>query len=264
MSKPSALNAFAMFCSALILFVYLLPSAGQNPDAEKNQAQYAGATGLINVYRQPKNIADPVQIIRITEGGNEIVQGVFRMPPYETPGQPIPASDDWIENLSISLKNLTSIKIEFMRVHFSFLYGEDPHHLGHVVGWDLDLGQIPAVTASTYYKKGKVPAGTGQPLDFSPGQEITIPLAGGLGDKIKPKIEAKTPFSSVTGCVIGIVSAYFDQPGLKWANFGMGWTLPDPNSPDGFKTQFGFFPGDLSHAIEDRVPPHNAQVSAPN
>jgi hypothetical protein len=118
------------------------------------------------VYRQPKNYDDPVQITKVMEGGNEIVQGVFevppyetqggneivqgefQLPPYETPRQPIPASDDWIENLSISFKNLTSIKIEFMRIHFCFFYGEDRNDLQHVVGWDLDLGRKRPVNPS--------------------------------------------------------------------------------------------------------------------
>jgi hypothetical protein len=84
---------------------------------------------------------------------------------------------------------------------------------------------------------------------------MTVPLSNGRGDEIKAKLEAKAPFSSTTRCVIGIASAYFDQPGLKWTNFGMGWTLPDPYSPYVHKTLPGFFPGDLSHATQDRVPP---------
>jgi hypothetical protein len=235
--------------------VHLVPSV---------QAQDAEETGSIYVYRQPKNVTDPVQITKITEGGNEIVQGVFRKPPYETPGQPIPGSDDWIENLSISFKNLTSLKIEFMHITMSFYYGEDRDDLRHAVGWALDLGQVPAVAVKSYYPKGNVPPGTGHPLEFGPGQEMTIPLAD-LADKIKAKIVAKTPFSSATRCVIGVAFAYFDQPGLMWGNYGMGWTLPDPDSPNGKKTlPIFFFPGDRSHPTEDRVPPHNGQASGSN
>ena len=239
--------------SALVSQIW--PGVGLVPVARGQTAEQAG---VIYVYRQPKGIHAPVQMIGMKEGSEELVPGVFRRPPYEAPGQPIPATDDWIKGLSISVKNVTSIKIEFMHIDVALLYGQERNDL-RGVWWYLDLGQIPPVAASTYYtgRGMKVPPGTGQPLEFGPGQVMTVSLSE-YADKIQEKIEAKTPVSTVRRCVIDVNVAYFDQPGLEWCRFGSGWRTADPDSPTGYKTLPGFFPGDLSQQTFDRDPPHKA------
>lgn len=223
------------------------------------QAQETGQTLSINVDRYPKGRLDPVEVIQIMEGDRVVTPGVYRVPPNDTVGQPIPYGDDWIEKLSYTFKNLTSRKIEFMLIGLSFHYG-DHDNWPQRITWHLHLGEVPPAAVATYYtpKGEKPPIGDGHALELGPGQEMTIRLASGRADEIKTKIEAQTPLSSVTECFIAVSLVYFDQPGLKWGNYGFGWAVADPNSSNGYRKMGWDFPLDVNHATWDK-PPRAAQ-----
>jgi hypothetical protein len=142
-----------------------------------------------------------------------------------------------------------------MSIGVSFHYGDHDKWQQRVT-WNLHLGEVPPLAIATYYTpKGKrPPIGTGHPLEFEPGQEITIPLARGFADEIKAKIQAATPLASVTECFVAVNLVFFDQPSLKWGNYGSGWAIADPASPKGYRKMGWSFPLDVSHATWDRPP----------
>ncbi len=219
------------------------------------RSQDTRETLSINVDRYPKGRLDPVEITKIMEGDHEIVPGVYRVPPNDAVGQPNPYSDDWIDKLSYTFKNLTSRKIEFMSIGMSFHFGDHDNWQQRVT-WHLHLGEVPPLAVATYYaaRGKKPPSGKGNPLEFGPGQEMTIRLAGERADEIKTIIEGKMPLSSVTECFIAVSLVCFDQPSLKWGNYGFGWAVADPNSSNGYRKMVCDFPLDVSHATWDKPP----------
>jgi hypothetical protein len=218
--------------------------------------------GSIRLYRFPKARLDPVEITKVREGGTAVVPGVYRVPPYDTVGEPIPYSDDWIKNLSYTFKNVTFQKIQFMWLAMSFHYGDHDNWQTRVT-WNLDLGEVPPLSAEIYYtsRGTKIPQGTGRSLGLRPGEEMTVSLSE-YADKIRARIEAVTPLSSVNECCIAVALVYFDQPGLKWGNYGFGWAVADPDSPNGYRRLLGPpFPLDVDHASWDKAPKLEASPS---
>jgi hypothetical protein len=124
-----------------------------------------------------------------------------------------------------------------MSIAFFFHYGDGEDH----IEWIMELGQVPPVATATYFKPPRwiIPRGTGHPLNFGPGQKMTISFTDEEYDSIKAKIEASMPFSTVTKCVVGVDDVYFEDQGevqgLKWARAGFGYALPDADSPKGYK-----------------------------
>jgi hypothetical protein len=219
-------------------------------------ARQLAASGSINIDRFPKQKLDPIEITKIMEGPNKVVQGVFRVPPNETPGEPIPYSDDWIDNLSYTFKNLTTHSIEFMQIGFRFHYGdrEDWHKF---VVWNLNLGEVPPAAFATFLSRTvKKPwVGTGHPLEFPSGQEMTIRLAGGFADEIKAEIQRVTPPSSVVRCVVAVNLVLFDDPQIEWVNYGLSWLIADPTNPQGFRRMLDWPPLlEIRHATDDYFP----------
>jgi len=234
------LNAGAMCLLALVLSAELItqtwPGAGFVQSA---QGQNFGAEKVKMILISPVHLRDPVKVINITENGKYIVPGRDQNP--EIPGQPFLAGEDWISNLSFVLKNVTPLNIAMVKI--AIVFREDQQY-----DWHLDLGQLPALAAATYTNRPRVhpPMGTGHPLHFGPGQEMTIPLSG-IADKIKAAKYATKPFSDLTRCAIVVDGVFFEEKGMKWANGGYGYALPSPDGPNGYERRPPtYFPGDPS------------------
>jgi hypothetical protein len=202
---------------------------------------------------------DPIEITKITEGSSDVVPGIYRVPPYDVVGQPIPYDEHWIKNLSYTFKNLTTLKIQYVSLGMSFHYGDHDNWRSRVT-WSLDVGELPPLTAETFFENydAKAPKGTGHPLELLPGKEITIPLSA-FESEVRARIEAKTPLSSVTECYLAVGVVAFDQPGLIWENFGFGWAVADPNSATGYTMLNSSLPLDVEHATWDRPPELNPE-----
>ncbi|MGD1101651.1 MAG: hypothetical protein ABSA59_06245 [Terriglobia bacterium] len=204
------------------------------------QSQDVGAAKTVLTDANHHEVYAPIRVIKVTENGQPIIPGWAGNP--EVVRQYFTAGEDWISNLSFVVKNRSASTIEYLSV--GIVFPEDQHY-----DQDLRFGQIPALAAPVYFNRMRqhVPKGTGFPLNFRPGQEMTISLAGYV-DAIKLAKNTARPFSSLRKCAVLLISAYFTDQGLKWENH-VGYMLPDSSSPEGYKRLPGeYFPGDLSQA----------------
>jgi hypothetical protein len=229
----------------VIFYVHEKKDAATKPEGARGdltglvpsaQGQDIGEAKMVLI--SPDHSRDAVKVIKITANGEPIHPGRRRIP--EIPGKRFAAGDDWIRNLSFVLKNLTSLNIVFVSIDVGF-----PEAAEYT--FNIKLGQVPSPAVAAYFNRPRavIPTGTGHPLQFGPGQEITISLSV-FADAIKEKIEARMPFSNVTKCSIVVDHVYFEDKGLKWGNFGFGYAMPDSASLLGYKRQpWDYFPGDM-------------------
>lgn len=216
----------------------VIAAVKQSPSVNQSVQVRGGRPRTVDI--EPENLSDAVKIVRISEGGMEVLPGRF-LEPY-LPGKPFQAGDNWLRDLSITLKNQTSKKIAFVWVTFIFPQDESNIFEGHIY-WELMLGQPPANTLGTFnHPREVIPKGTGRPLNFAPGQEMTISLGDYIGP-LKARIEGWKPFASVNKCIIAVNHVYFDD-GMRWSNWGAGYAQP---FGDHWATMGGtFFPGEMN------------------
>jgi hypothetical protein len=184
-------------------------SMGQSKyvEREPNVPEESGPYGPENV-NFPRNA---VRVVKVTVGEQKVTSGPF-YPRRGPTGVPFQAGDDWLKELTFTIKNRTSKKLVQVSMAVCF-----PDTLvterGPWVCQQIELGRIPESDA--YTKDGeKADQGNAQPLDFRPGQEMKISFAP-YADDIRRKIEERQPFSTIGGCFINLQSAFFED-GTVW------------------------------------------------
>jgi hypothetical protein len=153
--------------------------------------------------------------------------------------KPFEAGDDWLQKMSIFVRNRTNKTIVYVNVDLGFPEAgngvTEPYAMYMVL-----LGQIPDVDAIQIY--GHQFAYTERPLSFGPGQTLDIRV-GDYIDAIRAVVEKVMPLNMITKCAITLQTVYF-KDGTVW-NPGQGFGVPDPKVRlriDYFKR--GYFPGD--------------------
>jgi len=180
---------------------------------------------MVDIY--PQDRIDAVRIVQIMDGDKEVMPGRYGLP--YIPGKRFRVGGNWLGELSFTLKNRTSKTIAFVGISL-FFPKDETDFLGDRASWQLDLGQIPKSMFETFNHPGeRIPQGTGKPLQFRGGQEMTISLADQVG-AIRARIEEKMSFGSVTKCVFGPEVAYFDE-GIRWGNLGNGYDVLSAQHP---------------------------------
>jgi len=204
-----------------------------------------GQPGAKSVVIYPENRWDAVRISRIADAGQDILPGRYIGPPY-LPGRRFLAGDHWFDDLSFSLKNRTSKKI--VCLEFSFIFSEDDSAENSATWW-LTLGEIPEISFGAFNPPwDNVPTGTGKPLQFAPGTEMTVSLAG-FAQTVRAWVEERAhPLASVRTCALLVATAYFED-GMRWEPIGNTtfYEYVDRNNPNTFlKSDDFYFPGELN------------------
>jgi hypothetical protein len=166
------------------------------------------------------------KVVKVTVGNQVVRPGEFR--PHKGPsGVPFQAGDDWLKEMTFTIKNRSSKT--FVRLSFGFSFPDTLHPCPESItgectwgGLGVDLGRIPENAAYTLEGK-KLNQGSDQPIDFRPGQEMEIPLAP-YADELRRRIEEHQPFSTISRCFINVYLGYFED--------GMMWSLADYYVPD--------------------------------
>jgi hypothetical protein len=157
---------------------------------------------------------DPIQVVSLKEGEEPVIPGVA-----------FDASDIWLKNLSVTIKNVSIKDITRVEVDFAFLDTGDGTAGHPFLSHRYELGEKPP--HALYSHSGeKIEQTPGPPLLLQPGHELTVPFASDFDD-MKAEIETVQPMSTIRRCRVEF-SVYFAD-GTKWAHGG--YYLPDSDHP---------------------------------
>jgi hypothetical protein len=209
-------------------------------------APVAAATGTLGtkmVYIDAQYRVDAVTIAKVAVGDQQIQPGVSTGAREVQPGTPFQADEDWLKNMSITLKNRTDKVIVRAEVQLWFPDTGDGGPSQPVTAYTMTLGQRPDI--ASYRSNGqKYAPETGKPpILVTPGQTLVIHVADYF-DAIQSLVEGKLSFSQVTRIAIQRLQFYFVD-GMRWDDLH-GFGVPDPNHPGQFTymDRNRFFPGD--------------------
>jgi hypothetical protein len=208
-------------------------------------AAATSALGTKVVHIDAQYPVDPVTITKVIVGDQEIQPGVSTGPREVQFGTPFQADEDWLKNMSISLKNRTDKIIVRAEVQLWFPDTGDGT-TRPVTAYVITLGQLPEIDSFTSHGQKRPPEPSKPALLVAPGQTFVIHVADYL-DAIQSLVEAKLSFSQVTRVSIQRLRFYFVD-GMSWDDLH-GFGVPDPNHPGQFTymDRSKFFPGDPRH-----------------
>ncbi|HEY4903436.1 MAG TPA: hypothetical protein VIH89_08195 [Candidatus Sulfotelmatobacter sp.] len=165
--------------------------------------QDASATSPKTVQVEPYVPKDLIKIVKIKLGSVEVKLGM-----------PFLSKDEWFSQLAVVVKNVSTKKIIFASGQLRFPETGDasPEHLmvmeRILIGQRPDSAHDPSISG---LRPDDVPSA---PILVNHGQEMIIPVVDRF-DRIKRLIEQRQALSSVTTCVAGINTLYFDD-GTSW------------------------------------------------
>jgi hypothetical protein len=205
-------------------------------------AAATGALGTKMVYIDAQYSVDPVTITKVLVGDQQIQPGVSTGPREVQPGTPFQADEDWLKNMSISLKNRTDKVIVRAEVQLWFPDTGDGSS-APVTVYTITLGQRPDIDSFASHGQKLPPEPGKPPLLIAPGQTVVVHFADYL-DAMQSRVEEKLSFTQVTRVAIQRLKFYFAD-GMIWDDLH-GFGVPDPNHPGQFSymDRNRFFPGD--------------------
>jgi len=183
------------------------------------RAQDAPPAGVKYIEVEPDCPRYAAKVVKVMVGNQVVTPGDFD--PYKGPsGVPFQAGDDWLKNLTFTIKNRSSKKFVELDMRICF---PDTKTAGYQACQAIEVGRIPEID--------KLGQGSGRPLDFRPGQEIQISFAP-YADEIRRRVEERQPFSTISRCFINLAVGYFED-GMQWMLYN--YSVPDPSHPGSFK-----------------------------
>jgi hypothetical protein len=173
--------------------------------------QVADGPTAKDVVIDPESRWDAVKILRINDAGQDVLPGRY-LSPY-LPGKRFLAGDKWFKDLSFTLKNRTSKKIVFLGITFMFSEDDSPEN---AASWWMGLGKVPEIDYGAFHPpEDNIPEGTGKPLQFGPGKEMTISLDS-YAETIKAWFEERAyPLASTRTCALLLTEPFFED-GMRW------------------------------------------------
>ena len=190
------------------------------------QAQDALTVGSKFIEVEPESVHQAARVVKVTVGKQVVTPGFYNRRRGPS-GVPFQAGDDWLKDLSFTVKNRTAKKIVQLFMNVSFPETDTPEY-GFPVHQLIYRGQI--AESAAYGPDGNLDPGAGQPLDFGPRQKMTFSFAN-YADDVRKRIEERQPFSTVTRCFINVHTAYLED-GTHWVL--SHFDAPDPGHPGSF------------------------------
>jgi hypothetical protein len=204
--RTSIMRTSVKYTLSLMLFCCLLMSAQDT------------GTNLKTIHLFPTLPHEPVVIVRVMRGTAEI-----------KPDVPFQAGDDWLTEISVVVKNVSSSKIVYM--------GIDAHLPETGAGTREDarvaagnaVGKLPEPAMYSALTGQRKPETRNLPIDLEPGRELVMPIVSKDDySYIKQMIEAKEPIASVTRTEVYVDAVYFAD-GTKWSP--AHYYRPDGSAP---------------------------------
>jgi hypothetical protein len=175
----------------------------------------------LQVYRTLPNA--PIAIVRVLYQGKEV-----------KPGVPFEAGDNWLEHVSVVVKNISSSSdIIYVNITGDLPEtGEGTTTSPRVLAMNT-VGRRPEAAMVSPRTGRRYPQIPGEPITLEPDQELTMSLLGkSYVEDFRSFITAKQPLSTVTQCSISVASVYFAD-GTKWSHF---YSEPDTTTPGRYKS----------------------------
>lgn len=122
--------------------------------------------------------------------------------------------DDWLDNLSITVKNISDKTITYVRINLDF---PETKKTGNMMRFPLSYGQ-----------NLRAPIVSGQPEALLPGHDATVVLSGQVFTDLQMFIEKRHPLKALKKVTIHINEVSFDD-GTIWS--GGSFFRVDPNDP---------------------------------
>jgi hypothetical protein len=181
-------------------------------------AQNRVETSLKTVHLFPVHAHDPVVIVKLMRRGVEI-----------QPDAPFEAGEDWLEEISVVVRNISASKVSYVSVaaHLPET-GAGTQESPRVGGGDA-MGRKPEhalYSPVTGQRRQEVPS---ESIDLQPGKELAMPLISERDyGSIKSLIQAKQTLAGVAKCDVWVTTVFFAD-GTKWAP--AGYWRPDEARP---------------------------------
>jgi hypothetical protein len=172
---------------------------------------------------------DPIRIMRATEGTTELKSDGKHFPSHYFWEAVFNAGDDWIKDLSFTIKNVSNQTITYLEISCNLFETTDwqKEFAAHSTPANPGLGQASNVVgwrpehALYLVRLGRAsaPDSTRRPtFELAPGQEFTIPLQDPKTySDLKSSVEARQPMSTINACDGGTGNVFFAD-GTKWAS----------------------------------------------
>jgi hypothetical protein len=206
-------------------------------------ASTTGTLGTKTVDINKQTRMDPVTVIKVTVGDQQIQPGVSTAGVrLVRAGTPFQADEDWLNNLSIVIRNRTDKAIVRAEIELFFPDTGDGGPGKPVTAYTITLGQRPESGAFTSDGRKLSRQLDKKPFFFAPEQTFVVQLADYF-DEIRSAVEEKTIVSEITRLVIQRTQFFFED-GMRWNDL-YGFGIPDPNHPGQFTNmeRATYFPG---------------------
>lgn len=205
-----------------------------------------GRLGTKMVYIDAQYRVDPVTITKVTVGDQQIQPGVSTGAREVRPGTPFRADEDWLKNMSVSLKNRTNKVIVRAELQLWFPDTGDGSPSQPVTVHIISVGRRPEIDSFASHGQKLQPEPGKTPLLVAPGQTVVIHFVDDL-DAMQSRVEETLSFAQVTRVAIQRLRVYFVD-GMSWDDLH-GFGVPDLNHPGRFTymDRNRFFPGDRDY-----------------
>jgi hypothetical protein len=196
-------------------------------------ASISGAVAQSGIPTAPRTVQlapsfpDPVKIVRVTLDGVEIKPGLQAYP-ADKPGVPFEAADDWLNHLTVVLKNTSAKRVVYADIRVFFLGTEDKTPLHSQLVDANQVGERPKHARYSTIRGAWQNDPARDAILIESGHEFSLPaIDPERFDEVKQAIETRQPLSSVTAIRLDVATVYFED-GTKW---GGGYFRPDFSAP---------------------------------
>ena len=152
---------------------------------------------------------------------------------------PVPADDNWLQKISLTLLNRTNKSIAYIQITLAFPETGDGSYQSPMRAAVLTLGQMPSGVAFNGSGQPLKSAGAAQPLNLAPGQALTVNTAD-YANQIGTAVSS-LPMSGVTKVVVRRTAVIFSD-GMRWDEQGYA-VMPSNNPGHWQRLDRTFFPG---------------------
>jgi hypothetical protein len=137
---------------------------------------------------------DPIDVSNFKEGNDAV-----------PPGIPIKAGEDWLKNVSLTIKNVSPKDITRVQVDLTFLdTGNGTRQRPFLAPAEVDLGLLPEHDLYWHTSSGERirPQNPGPLLLLAPGQQLTVSFASQYDEIREYADEASRPMSTIQKVLI--------------------------------------------------------------
>ena len=189
-------------------------------------AAQGGSATAPRMLQLAPSFPDPVKIVRVLLDGVEVKPG-HQGWPADKPGVPFQAADDWLNHLTVVLKNFSAKTIVYADIRV-FVLDQDKTPQHPLVGDGNQIGNRPEHARYSTIRGAWQNDSARNPILIEPGHEFSLPaIDPERFNEVKQAIGSREPLSSITSIRLDVATVYFDD-GTKWAG---GYFRPDFSAP---------------------------------